>query len=132
MRFTVPAEAIDRNGHVNNVRYVEWMQDLAVRHWREIGGETINRDHTATWVARSHHIEYLRPAFAGDHIEAVTWIASLRKVRSQRCYRFTRLDDGRVLAQGETDWVFVDVGTGRPRAVPPMVSNILPISEGPA
>ena len=27
--FTIPADAIDENGHVNNVAYVRWMQDIA-------------------------------------------------------------------------------------------------------
>ena len=29
--FTVPADAIDENGHVNNVAYVQWMQKQARR-----------------------------------------------------------------------------------------------------
>ena len=28
----VPAEVVDGNGHVNNVAYVQWMQDAAIRH----------------------------------------------------------------------------------------------------
>jgi acyl-CoA thioester hydrolase len=129
--FTVPEAAIDENGHVNNVRYVQWMQDLAVHHWRSVGGETINDAHHATWVARSHHIEYRRPAFAGDTIEALTWVVNMRKVHSVRKYAFTRKEDGALLAKGETDWVFVDVASGRPRAIPESVPEILPISEDP-
>ena len=36
--FTVPDEAVDENGHVNNVMYVQWMQDAAVRHYEAMGG----------------------------------------------------------------------------------------------
>ena len=28
--ITIPQTAIDENGHVNNVTYVQWMQDIAV------------------------------------------------------------------------------------------------------
>jgi len=28
-RFTVPESAIDVNGHVNNLRYLEWMLEAA-------------------------------------------------------------------------------------------------------
>jgi len=28
--FTIPENVIDENGHVNNVAYVQWMQDAAV------------------------------------------------------------------------------------------------------
>ena len=31
-RFVVPDEAVDGNRHVNNVAYVQWMQDVAIRH----------------------------------------------------------------------------------------------------
>jgi len=129
--FTVPEEAIDRNGHVNNVKYVQWMQDLAVQHWHTVGGRAVNEENSATWVARSHHIEYLQPAFKGDNLEAVTWVSNMRKVRSLRKYAFRRIDDGKIVARGETDWVFVDVTTGRPKAIPSTVNEILPLSEDP-
>ena len=119
--FEVPASAIDANGHVNNVSYVKWMQDAAIRHWESLGGMEIDEDLNCTWVARSHHIEYLSPGYEGDVIETKTWIANVRKVRSVRKYAFTRVGDGRLLARGETDWVFVDVDSGRPRPIPDYV-----------
>ncbi|MBU0575210.1 MAG: hypothetical protein KKF28_01770 [Proteobacteria bacterium] len=30
--FLVPRDAVDANGHVNNVVYLRWMQDVAIRH----------------------------------------------------------------------------------------------------
>ena len=36
--FTVPESAVDQNGHVNNVVYVQWMQDVAVLHSDAVGG----------------------------------------------------------------------------------------------
>jgi len=116
--FTVPETAIDGNGHVNNVAYVQWMQDIAIAHFAATGGVDVMHDAGGTWVARSHHIEYLSPSFAGDVIEATTWIANLRRVRSLRRYAFTRVSDGKRLARGETDWVFVNVESGRPSSIP--------------
>jgi acyl-CoA thioesterase FadM len=38
-----------------------------------------------------------------------------------------------VLAQGETDWVYVDANSGRPRAIPDEIKNAFVISaEEPA
>jgi acyl-CoA thioester hydrolase len=122
-RFTVGPEAIDGNGHVNNVVYVQWMQDVAVRHADAAGCTDATVRIGATWIARSHRIEYLSPAFEGDEIEAQTWVANFRKVRSLRRYRFVRTTDNATLAQGETDWVFIDLQTGRPRAIPHEVSR---------
>ncbi|WP_353962721.1 acyl-CoA thioesterase [Acaryochloris thomasi] len=76
---------------------------------------------SATWVARSHRIEYLRPAYEGEQLTILTWCAEIRKVRAQRKYRFFRLADQAILATGETDWVFADAQTGRPRAMPTAV-----------
>jgi acyl-CoA thioester hydrolase len=121
--FTIPADSIDENGHVNNVFYVQWMQDIVLEHYVSIGGiEAQGPD--STWVIREHRIEYLLPAFADEEIEIRTWIENLRRVRSLRKYEFVRKSDGKVLVKGETDWVFVDVKTGSPRAVPGTMAEI--------
>jgi acyl-CoA thioester hydrolase len=119
--LTVPKEVVDGNGHVNNVAYVQWMQDAALRHSEAAGCTRLTQAAGATWVARTHRIEYFKPAFTGERLVVQTWVADFRKVRSLRRYRFLRPSDGAVLAEGETDWVFVDAQTGKPRAVPPEV-----------
>lgn len=66
--IAIPLSAIDENGHVNNVVYVQWMQDIAIEHYASIGGiEAQGPD--ATWVVREHKVEYLLPAFEGEQIE---------------------------------------------------------------
>jgi acyl-CoA thioester hydrolase len=126
--FTIPADAIDENGHANNVVYVQWMQDIAVEHYASIGGiEAQGKD--ATWVIREHKIEYFLPAFAGEEIEIKTWVENIRRVRSLRKYEFVRRSDGRVLVRGETDWVFVDAKTGKPLPIPQEVSKVFTIRQ---
>ena len=122
-KIKIPRIAIDENGHVNNVAYVQWMQDIAVEHYSSIGG--INAQGTdATWVIREHRVKYLLPAFEGEEIEIRTWVESIRKVRSLRKYEFVRNEDGKLLVQGETDWVFVDAQTGSPRVIPQQVIDV--------
>ncbi|MFC2095821.1 acyl-CoA thioesterase [Candidatus Bipolaricaulota bacterium] len=116
--FNVPEEAIDANGHVNNVAYLRWMIDVAVRHFHASGCVKVMHEVGASWVVRSHHIEYLRPALLDDRIEASTWIVNFSRVRSLRRYKFVRPSDGAVLARGETDWVFINAKTGRPCSIP--------------
>lgn len=121
--ITIPSSAIDENGHVNNVVYVQWMQDIALEHYTSIGGmEAQGPD--ATWVIRKHSVEYFLPAFEGEEVEIRTWVEDMRKVRSLRMYEFVRKSDGKVLVKGETDWVFMDVKTGRVKAIPANVENI--------
>lgn len=125
--FVIPSTSIDENGHVNNVAYVQWMQDIAVEHYSSIGGLEAQGPR-ATWVVREHRIEYLLPAFAGEAIEIRTWVENIRRVRSLRKYEFVRTSDGKVLVKGETDWVFVDTKTGRPLPIPEQVSNVFQIN----
>jgi acyl-CoA thioester hydrolase len=115
LQFRVGAEVVDANGHVNNVAYVQWMQDAAIGHAKACDGERLARESGGSWFVRMHRIEYLKPAFVNDEITVVTWVADWRKVRSLRRYRFMRNET--VLAEGETDWVFVDAGTGRPKQI---------------
>ena len=118
---------MDENGHVNNVRFVQWMQDAAVRHYESLGGIPLSQAVGATWVVRSHNIEYLRPAFAGDCIQVRTWVVNIHRVRSLRRYRFIRVADGKLLVKAETDWVFVNATSGAPMAVPEQILHIFPL-----
>jgi len=123
-QFTIPPETQDENGHVNNVHFVQWMQDAAIRHYEHMGGRQPTQAIGATWIVRSHQVEYLVPAFAGDRIEARTWVATLRRVRSLRRYEFVRVRDGKLLVRGQTDWVFVNAETGQLMTVPDHITAL--------
>ncbi len=122
--FSVPKDVVDENGHVNNVVYVRWMQDAAIRHSESVGCTGATRAAGASWIVRSHKIEYLRPVFAGDNISIMTWVSDFRKVRSLRKYKFIRTRDNTVLAQGATDWVFIDTQSKRPRLIPKEIREV--------
>ncbi len=126
----IPQSAIDENNHVNNVAYVQWMQDIAVEHYSSIGGIAAQGP-DSTWVVREHRIEYLLPAFAGEEIEIRTWVENIRRVRSLRKYEFIRKADGKTLVKGETDWVFVDIKSGSPRGIPDEVVKVFENSNPP-
>ena len=117
-QMTIPADAIDENGHVNNVAYVQWMQDVATMHSDAQGcTREFYRQFNSSWVVRSHRIEYLRPAFVGDEIIIQTWVCNLKRTRSLRRYHFLSARDNSILARAETDWVYINTETGRPRSI---------------
>jgi acyl-CoA thioester hydrolase len=122
----VTEKDVDRNGHVNNVVYIQWMQDAAVAHARASGCTKESIAVGASWVVRTHHIEYLSPAFEGDKITLFTWPSNFQRVRSLRKYKFVRDKDQAVIASAETEWVFVNAKTGRPQSIPDEVKNTLP------
>lgn len=123
----VTARDVDRQGHVNNVKYIQWMQDAAVAHALTSGCTRASHVVGATWVVRTHQIEYLSPAFDGDKLALLTWPSNFQRVRSLRKYKFVREKDQTVIARAETDWVFVNAKTGRPQSIPAEVKNTLPV-----
>ncbi len=119
-QFAVPPEAIDVNGHVSNLAYVTWMQEIAIEHSAAAGWPMARYlELGAGWVVRSHFIEYLRPAFEGEPVSVHTWVPRFDQRATPRRSLFLRESDRRVLAQAETRWVFVDLATGRRRTLPP-------------
>jgi acyl-CoA thioester hydrolase len=123
--FAVPSSAIDEYGHVNNVMYVQWMQDAAIRHVRSITEfkDAENRG----WFAREHRIEYLLPAFEGEQIEVRTWVAEVKRVRIIRRYEFRRKPDDTLIARGSTQWIYVELSSGRPLPIPAEVLSLFPV-----
>jgi acyl-CoA thioester hydrolase len=128
--LTVGDEDIDEQRHANNVVYVAWMQAAALAHTAAQGwpSERYLKEGRG-WVARSHRIDYLKPAFAGDELLVETWIATLKKVTSQRRYRILRRSDGELLAKAETDWAFIDYATGKPTRIPAEIIRSFQVVE---
>lgn len=122
--FTVPADAIDVHGQVNNQEYLRWMQDIAIEH-SVAQGWPVERyfQSGGSWYIRSHYIEYFQPGFAGDSLSISTWVAGMAERSSPRRYLFVRDSDRRVLARAETLWTFIDLRTGRGCSVPEAVSS---------
>jgi acyl-CoA thioester hydrolase len=125
---TVGHDEIDEQGHANNVVYVAWMQSAAIAHSATLGW-TADRYHKMGmgWVARSHTIEYLRPAYAGEEIIVQTRVADMKKATSRRVYRIIRRSDRELLAKAETHWAFISYSTGKPIRIPEEISRSFPI-----
>jgi acyl-CoA thioester hydrolase len=70
----------------------------------------------ARWLVRRTTFAVMRPARADDELHVRTWVEDFRRVRSRRRYE-VHVEQTPALS-AVTDWVFVDVATGRPRRVP--------------
>jgi len=117
--FKVKKEDIDFNGHVNNVTYLSWMIEAATKHGTAAGvGYDECLKFSGTWVAKSHNIEYRKPAFENDELQMKTWIEEIGKILSTRRYELTRPSDGALICEGKTEWVFVDAKKMRPTKIP--------------
>jgi acyl-CoA thioester hydrolase len=118
-RFTVQKEDIDQNGHVGNIRYLEWFLEAAAEHSGKLGFgfEALKAMHR-TWVAKEHRIAYKHSALEGDELELETWLESVKSVQGVRKYVLRNAADGRLVCEGETTWVFVESDTYRPKRIP--------------
>lgn len=104
---------IDFMGHVNNARYLAWVQDAVLSHWRKIAPDEAVA--SRLWVALKHEITYRKPAFLEDDVIART---VLEKVRGARAFYSTVIErGGEVLAEIESSWCCVDARTQRPARI---------------
>jgi acyl-CoA thioester hydrolase len=106
------------------------MQAAAIAHTKALGWTSEKyKQLGAGWVARSHTIDYLQPAFAGDKLIVRTWVAGMKKVTSIRRYHIIRQSDRQVLAKAETNWAFVDYATGKPKRIPAEIINLYQVTD---
>ena len=113
--FVVADRDIDALGHVNNVVYLQWVQDVAVSHWEHAA--TPEQRRQTAWVAIRHEIDYKAPAFARDEVVAQTWVEKWTGATSERHTEIMRPADGKLLARARSVWCAVDPTSQRPRRV---------------
>ena len=111
--ITILPEDIDFMGHVNNARYLGWVQDAVLSHWRNFAPDEAVAAHA--WVALKHEITYRKPAFLEDDVIARTVLESTKGARA--FYR-TIIERGEeVLAEINSSWCCIDAQTLRPARI---------------
>ena len=113
--ISVAAPDIDELGHVNNVVYLRWVQDVAVAHWRAVA--TAAQQAEVAWVVVRHEIDYKHAARLGDAVIARTWVGTASTNTFERHTEILRARDRRLLARARTLWCPVDIRSGRPTRV---------------
>ncbi len=112
----VTKKDIDFNGHVNNLRYLEWMIDSAMKHSIQEGfGIEYYKRNGVSWIAKKHCIEYKLPAFENDRLIVKTFIDEVKKVSVIRKYEIYKND--KLISSGFSEWVFVDFNAKRPKRI---------------
>ena len=103
-------EDIDFMGHVNNARYLNWVQEAVLAHWRKLApAEEVA---AKAWVALKHEITYRKPAFLDDDVMART---VLEHFQGARAFYHTVISRGEeVLAEVKSSWCCIDAVTLRP------------------
>jgi acyl-CoA thioester hydrolase len=104
---------IDFMGHVNNARYLNWVQDAVVSHWQKLAPPEAVAAHL--WIALKHEITYRKPAFLADEVVATV---ILERVQGARAFYETLIKRGEeVLAEVKSSWCCIDAVTHRPARI---------------
>ena len=117
--ITVLPSDIDFMGHVNNARYLNWVQEAVLAHWRKIA--PADEVASKAWVALKHEITYRKPAFLEDDVIARTVLES---IKGARAFYSTVIHRGEeVLAEVKSSWCCIDAETLRPARIGEEVSR---------
>lgn len=120
LQIKVKPEHIDILGHVNNVVYVQWMQDVASAHIETLGvGLEQYLEMKHAMVAIEHYVQYRKAALLGDDIILRTWLYDINALYLFRQYAFFRASDKSLLFTGNTKWACIEIATGRPKRMSP-------------
>jgi acyl-CoA thioester hydrolase len=108
----LPAD-IDFMGHVNNARYLGWVQDAVLEHWRKLAPPEAVAGRA--WVALKHEITYRKPAFLNDDVVATVVLESVAGARAFYETVIKRGED--ILAEVKSSWCCIDAKTHRPARI---------------
>jgi acyl-CoA thioester hydrolase len=130
MMVDVEPEDIDELGHVNNVVYLRWVQDVAMAHWK--ANAPAAEQERLVWVVLRHEIDYKQMAHLGDQIFARTWVGQATHLRFERFTELMRASDHVLLAKAITVWCPLDRSTGKPTGVSPFARAQFSAPAAPA
>jgi len=120
--LTVLESDLDELNHVNNVRYVQWVNDIAKAHWLKMTSQSILDNYF--WVLINHQITYKHQAVLNDNILLKTFVKSTERITSTRVVEIYNNDTQKLLATSETKWCFMAVETKKPTRITPEIKNL--------
>ena len=119
--FTAGPEHIDMNGHVNNMVWLQWVQDIATAHWEAIAPQ--DQQSAYVWFVTRHEIDYRGNIVEGETVTARTFIPDPPQgARFLRCVDFTNAA-GKAIVQVRSTWVLIDKNSGRPLRITPEIAG---------
>ncbi len=117
----VSQEDLDDLNHVNNVVYVEWIQQISKEHWQAVSKKLASG---FIWVVRRHDITYYDSAKLNDEIIITTNIKTNKGPISFREVEMANNKTGKVLVKSITEWCLLHAQNLKPIRVPDTVKNL--------
>lgn len=116
-----PAD-LDEMLHVNNIRYIVWIQEISRAHWLAKADDALRA--LGVWVVREHKITYYKSAQLNDHLLLTTRVEEIKGPISTRIVEIKNNKTGDLLVKAMTDWCFLDPDTLRPKRIPEKVEKL--------
>ena len=118
----VKAADLDELHHVNNVRYLDWVQQISKEHWEVLTNKTWEQQYF--WVVKRHQITYYSPALLGEDLILTTYVREASGATSKRQVEIRKSQEDGLVAECLTDWVLLDRQTGKPARIPREMKEI--------
>jgi len=120
--ITVSKEDIDDLNHVNNVRYVQWVQDIAKEHWLTYVSKEILE--TYSWFLVNHLIEYKSQALLGDKLLIKTYVPKVEGVSTIRHVEITNSETNQLIVNSKAKWCLINSKTQRPARITSEIAKL--------
>jgi len=125
IELSVRPEDIDEYAHVNNSVYLTWFDRVAWSHSAALGVPVSECTRIRRGMAAVRtEIDYVLAAVSGDVVQVGTWIvATDQRLRVERRFQVRRAADGATLARARTDYVCINLDSGRAVRMPEIFSR---------
>ncbi|WP_081211495.1 acyl-CoA thioesterase [Salegentibacter sediminis] len=114
-KLKVEQSHLDEQNHVNNVQYVQWVQDVAKAHWESRAPREFQEKYF--WVVVRHEIDYKKQAFLNEEILLQTYVSETTHVKSIRHVIIKNAKTGKVLVEAKTTWALIDKQIQKPAKI---------------
>ena len=127
--YTHPIEVsshdIDELNHVNNVVYVQWIQDAAAAHWNSRTDEKTRSSNG--WVVLRHEIDYKDAARLESQVVAYTWVGETAGPKSVRHVIICDAVTKKIMVEAKTTWCLIDPVTQKPKRITQQLDDLIKV-----
>jgi acyl-CoA thioester hydrolase len=120
-KYIATSNEIDEYKHINNVVYVQWMQEVSNDHWLLLIKDIPKPDYV--WFVIRHEVDYKKQGALGDEVTVKTWVGETAGIKSIRHFEMHRGDV--LLVKSQTTFCLLDATSQKPKRITKEVTNLL-------
>lgn len=109
---------LDAFGHVNNARYLEFLEEGRWDYAEERLAIEERKQRGLIFTIVNININYRRPAFMGETLEIRTWVSQVGNASATIRQEIFLKVTGELVADADVTFVMVDMETNKPLPIP--------------